>query len=153
MYTSSPRPYSGAGVVGVAGIEVSLVKSLRGLKKAMPKSFSVGFVTEAASLMVILLCFSNLVNLMELDKKLMICGVMSMTSARPVILCTDHLEQTTRVDQHIVQSEISITLVDFHIRHNLGVFNFLLEHFQSSLHDGRDLGSFQTQNQKVRVQL
>lgn len=153
MYTSSPRPYSGAGVVGVAGMEVSLVESLRGLKKAMPKSFSEGFVTEAASLMVILLFFSNFVNLIELDRKLIICRVRSVTSARPVIHCTDHLEETTRVDQHMIQSEVRITLVNFHVCCDLGVFNLLLEHLQSSLHDGRDLGSFQTQNQKIRVQL
>lgn len=72
MYTSSPRAYSGAGVSGVAGIEVSLAKSLRGAKNAMPKSFCVGFVSEAASLIVILLCCSNFVNLMELERKLMI---------------------------------------------------------------------------------
>jgi hypothetical protein len=72
MYTSSPRPNSGTANVGVVGMEVSFVKSLRGLKKAMPKSFSVGFVTEAASLSVILLSVSNFVNLIELERKLMI---------------------------------------------------------------------------------
>jgi hypothetical protein len=65
---------------------------------------------------------------------------------------TDHLKQTTRIDQHIVQSEIHITLINLHIGHNLCVFNLLLEHFQSSLHDRRDSSFFQTKNQKIRVQ-
>jgi hypothetical protein len=73
MYTSSPSLISGPAVAGVVGIDESLVISLRGSKKAMPKSFSVGFVTEAASLTVILRCLSNFVNLIEFEKKLMIC--------------------------------------------------------------------------------
>jgi hypothetical protein len=156
MYTSSPRPSSGTFTVGVVGMEISLDRSLRGLKKAIPKSFSVGFVTEAASLSVILLSFSNLVNLIELERKLMICRtesvgvvIMDISSAR----CTDHLKKTTGVYQHVIQSKIHIALVNFHIGHNLGVLNLLFEHLQSSLHYRGDSGSFQTEDQKIRVQL
>lgn len=72
MYTSSPSLLSGPDVVGVVAMEGSLASSFRGSKKAMPKSFVVGFVTEAASLMVILRSLSNFVNLIELERKLMI---------------------------------------------------------------------------------
>lgn len=140
MYNSSSavqsmRPFDTEGVRGICS---SVLASLRGGKNAIPKSFSVGLVVEAASLMVMFLVFSSFVNLIALVRKLMICRKIlvecSTTDSEDHILA-HHLQETTWIYQDIIKGQISKALIDVDIRRDFSMLNLHFKHFQCRLDD------------------
>lgn len=129
------RPFDIEGVRGICNL---VLASLRGGKNAIPKSFSVGLVVEAASLMVMFLVFSSFVNLIALVRKLIICRKIlakcSTTDSEDHILA-HHLQETTWIYQDIIKGQICETSVDVYVRRDFGVLNLHFKHFQCRLDD------------------